>query len=63
MLEKLTATPIENAPFSDEVLNQIHEVAERITERVRHVLPDELHPDGCTGLIASARRSGAPGTA
>jgi nitrogen-specific signal transduction histidine kinase len=37
--------PIANAPFREEVLDQIHEVAERITERVRHVLPAELALD------------------
>lgn len=37
--------PVENAPFREEVLDQIHEVAERITERVRHVLPAEFSPD------------------
>ena len=58
MSEDFLTTPIENAPFREETLAQIHEVAERITERVRHVLPADLltdagaepspldHPDG-----------------
>lgn len=46
MSEDFLTTPIENAPFREETLEQIHEVAERITERVRHVLPTDLLTDG-----------------
>jgi hypothetical protein len=32
--------PIENAPFRDDVLARVHEVAERINRRMRALIPD-----------------------
>lgn len=71
MREELATNPVENAPFREEVLEQIHEVAERITERVRHVLPAgvaldtwaDAEPTSGRPLAGSGRLGATPDTA